>query len=116
MIVGIEDKRVIIIATLYVLREKVNSFIPVFQEFLAGVNNEPGMNHFTVSTNKDFTEYGIHEEYKDLAAFEEHKNSPHSAKFNKIAKDPENPLFDPERPPVVSQPYSPYRPIGGSSS
>ncbi|KAG9102481.1 hypothetical protein FRC07_010231 [Ceratobasidium sp. 392] len=111
MVITVPDQRVVVIATLFILPEKANEFIPVFQEFLNGVHSEPGLNHFTVSANKDFTEYGIYEEYKDQAGFEEHKNSAHSEKFNKIAKDEKNPLFDPKRPPIVSQ-YSPFRPTG----
>ncbi|QRV75630.1 hypothetical protein RhiJN_03645 [Ceratobasidium sp. AG-Ba] len=108
----VQDKRVIVIATLYIVQEgdARGRFIPVFREFLAGVHSEPGMNHFTVSVNGDFTEYGIYEEYKDQAAFDAHANSAHSEKFNRICKDKDKPLFRPEKQPVVSL-YTPFRPL-----
>ncbi|QRV90373.1 3-ketoacyl-(acyl-carrier) reductase [Ceratobasidium sp. AG-Ba] len=95
----VQDKRIIVIATLYIVQEgdARDRFIPVFREFLAGVHSEPGMNHFTVSVNGDFTEYGIYEEYKDQAAFDAHANSVHSEKFNQICKDEVKPLFRPEK-------------------
>ncbi|KAF8596569.1 hypothetical protein BDV93DRAFT_563196 [Ceratobasidium sp. AG-I] len=108
----VQDQRVIVIATLYIVETggAPERFIPVFQKFLRGVHTEPGMNHFTVSVNKDFTEYGIYEEYKDLDSFKAHRDSPHSEEFNRIAKDPDNPLFRPEKQPAVSN-YTPFRPI-----
>ncbi|KAG9094052.1 hypothetical protein FS749_013206 [Ceratobasidium sp. UAMH 11750] len=111
----VQDQRVVVIATLYIIKEgdARDRFIPVFRDFLAGVHTEPGMNHFTVSVNNDFTEYGIYEEYKDQAAFDEHANSPHSAEFNRICKDPKNPIFRPDQPPAVSA-YTPFRPIPGA--
>ncbi|KAG8736942.1 hypothetical protein FRC10_008695 [Ceratobasidium sp. 414] len=70
----VQDKRVVVIATLFIIKEgdARDRFISVSRNFLAGVHAEPGMNHFTVSANEDFTEYGIFEEYKDQDAFNEY--------------------------------------------
>ncbi|KAG9091135.1 hypothetical protein FRC06_000695 [Ceratobasidium sp. 370] len=108
----VQDKRVVVIATLFIIKDgdAKDRFIPVFRDFLDGVHTEPGMNHFTVSVNADFTEYGIYEEYKDQDAFDKHAKSAHSVEFNKICRDRVNPIFRPDQPPAVSE-YAPFRPL-----